>query len=201
MRKTLLEISPKNWRERDEMGVKFFGIGLILCCSSALVWAGDADKSSSGSVTDLLAPAINFLIFVGILYWALKDKFVSHFVNLERSVVEIYGQAQSKKRESTEKLKEQEGKINELQLERERIKQEADDRAKRFAKEYEVKTEQRIVKWRESAEAGLEADKTFLMGQLQEKLLERVLSESEGSLRKDAALRERAAKNLLQELS
>lgn len=185
------------------MKVKFLGISFLLVISEGIAWAAGKEgaESGGGSLKDLLAPTINFLIFFGVLYWILKDVVVGYFSSLEKNVVEVYHWAQSKKRESAEKLKDQRDKLDRLHEQREVIEKEGGERVKRFAEECGAETKKKIVKWRESLEMGLEADKAFLTRKLQEKLLDSVISKSSDALKRDKALGERATKKLLKDIS
>ena len=164
------------------------------------LWAAES-KGSHGNVTDLISPFINFLIFIGVLYWALKGKVKAYFSNLGKTVAANYSKAQGNKREAEVKFKSYQEKLNGLKSRREEFMNRNKKEIFLFEDDYKQEVQKKIQKFQEDGNAMVSAEKAALSNELTKELLEDILKRVENSFQGEMLLREKAAKNLMKGIS
>ena len=154
-----------------------------------------------GHLSDLISPTINFLIFLGILYWIFKNVVKRHFAGLQDSVTAIYQRAQDKQRQADEKRVECEKKMQNLPQKETQILQQAEHNADSFENEYQEEVRDKIAKLEQESQMRIKAEESFLVDRLNRQLLEEVLAKTKNSFECDSSLRDKAAEKLMGEIS
>jgi F-type H+-transporting ATPase subunit b len=119
---------------------------LILILSLTTLSAFAAGNGGHGSVTDLIAPAINFFILFGFLAFKLKGPAREHFTNKAKNIKETIERASQKSQQAEAKMKEQKDKMNNLDNAKKEILASAENEANDFANRNKKETTERIEK-------------------------------------------------------
>ena len=171
---------------------------LVFYASSAFAAGGG---TGVGQITDLLSPFVNFLIFLGILYWTLRGKIKNYFTQLGNNVVAIYERAQEEKRLADAKLSECEEKIKNLPQEKAQILRQVEKSASDFEIQYRDEIKDKIMKLKEDSQARIVAEETLLMNDLNRELVESVLTKTKNLFDQEDSLRAKAIKKLMKGIS
>ena len=156
--------------------------------------------SEIGQVKDLISPFINFMIFIGILYWALKESVKNHFSSYGSRISTFYKQAQTKKKQADGRLNECEAKMKNLLKETSQIFAQAEKDARNFGNEYQNEVKSRIENLSTDSLLRLKAEEASLINQLNKELLDAVLRKAKSSLNKESSLKSKVTENLIREL-
>ncbi len=167
---------------------------LLVLFSNSLYAAG------SGGIGDLAAPAVNFAIFIAILYFALRKPITSHFATHADNVAETYERAQVKKKEADAKYNEAETKMNNSDNDVEKIKQSAEEDIKRFEKEYAEEVTEKIEKYRVDSVARIKAEESTLFNNLNSKLVGMIVDKAKNQIKSDTGLKQKATEKLVKEV-
>ena len=136
-----------------------------------------------GSVTDLIYPLINFLVFAGILIWAVKPKMEIGFNKANQEVQEVMERANKKAQESAVLLAEQEGKLANLDAEVNKLYSSIDERVLIFEKAYEQETEEKIAKLEEDATKKIETERKQQIDKISGELLNQVIAQAKDKIK------------------
>ena len=136
-----------------------------------------------GSVTDLIYPLINFVVFAGILIWAVKPKMEVGFNRANQEVQEVMERANKKAQESAVLLAEQEGKLANLDAEVNKLYASIDERVQIFEKAYEQETEERIAKLEEDATKKIETERKQQIDKISGELLNQVIAQAKDKIK------------------
>ena len=166
---------------------------------SALVYAVGAE-SEVGQVTEIISPLINFAIFIGILYWALKKRFRDYFSNYRGRIATLYEQTQIKKKKAERAMNECQEKMRSVSKETSQILTQAEKDASVFGREYQNEVKNKIEKFSVDSRARLKTEGVSLLDQLKRELLDSVLSKAKSSLDGDASLKSKITANLTRDL-
>lgn len=171
-------------------------IALTVILSTVSFAAGDGGH---GSVTDLLYPLINFIFFIGILVWAVKPGMQRTFNTANQEVQEVMERANKKSQESALLLAEQEGKLENLDSEVEKLFASIDERVSVFEKAYEQETEEKISKLESDANNKIETERKQQIDKISGELLNQVIAQAKDKI-KSGGQQEAVANRLVGEL-
>lgn len=166
----------------------------LLLISTSVLAAGD------GSITDLAMPAVNFLIFCGILFAALRKPITTHFASHADNVAATYERAQIKKKEADARITEAESKMQNSDVEAKRIKEAAEADIKKFGEDYAKEIEERIEKYKQDSRARIKAEESTMLNNLNAKLVNSVVSKAKSKIGSDVSLKEKATKKLVKDV-
>ena len=172
-------------------------LGIFIFVFSFSVYAA---SEGMPQVTDLASPLVNFAIFAGILYWALKEPVKNYFSRYKNNIAMLYEQAQVKQREADVKLDECKRKMKNLSEETARVFAQAEKNAVDFGNQYQNEMQNKMEKFKVDAQIRLKAEKVSLINELNKELVESVLARTKTALEQDTSLRSKAATNLIKGL-
>lgn len=170
---------------------------LILVVSFNLFAAG---SGSGGHISDLIAPFANFVMFAGILIYTLKDPFKNYFNNNAEKVIETFERAQVKKQEADLKLSDAEVKMKNADKEVSEILTKADTDATKFSEDYKQEVINRIEKLKVDSKNKAEAEKSALINEINNTLVNEVVVKAKNKVGANASLRGKATSKLLLEI-
>lgn len=144
--------------------------------------AASKGEGHHGSLFDLKYPLLNFVIFMGILIWAVKPKMKAYFSNLNTSIQDLMERASKKAQESALLLAEQEGKLSNLDSEVEKLSKTIKDKTIEFEKFYENETAEKISKLELDATHKIETERKQEVDKLSSELLDQVISQAKANI-------------------
>lgn len=153
-----------------------------------------------GSVTDLIAPAINVGILLGVLAWKLKDPLKNYFVNKSQEVANTLERASLKSKEAQMMLEGEERKMSNLQNELKSIHSSSENDVLTFEKNLSKETEDKTHKLKADANSKIQADKKAVMDELNAELLNQVISKTKKTIKTNKDYQNKVSSKLLQGL-
>lgn len=166
----------------------------LLTITTAFAAGGD------GSIADLAAPAVNFIIFLAILFFALKNSIKSYFATHADNVAATYERAQIKKKEADARISEAETKMKNSDQEIERIKNKTKEDISNFEKTYSEEIVNRIGKYKEDSKARVKAEESTLLNNLNARLVDSVISKAKETIKADPSLKQKATERMVKEV-
>jgi F0F1-type ATP synthase membrane subunit b/b' len=164
---------------------------------SATAGYGEAHHTS---ITDLLAPAINVGILLGVLVWKLKGPLHKMFVSKADEVANTLERASLKSKEAQMMLEGESRKMNNLQNEVKNIHQQAENDVLNFEKNLSKETEDKTQKLKADANSKINADKKALMDELNAELLNEVIKKTKTTIKINKDYQNKVSTKLLQGL-
>ncbi len=157
---------------------KFLTIGLSvgLSISASVVYAAE----ESGIDPHMTWRVINFVIFVGLLFYLLKKPVTNYFKSRRESIVEELEEAQRLKEEAEKLLEETQKKLKTLEDEIKNILETFESMAENERQQILKEVERAIERIR----ASIEEEKASLMSKAKLKLLTQMSKEAIENLRK-----------------
>ncbi|MBD66930.1 MAG: hypothetical protein CME62_17135 [Halobacteriovoraceae bacterium] len=168
-------------------------LALFLLLFSSQVYAA----GGSGGPADLIFPAINLSILLGLLIYKLKGLMSDMFKKNAQEIKDNIESAAIKAKEAEMMMEMQQKKMAGADDEVSKMRSEADDLISRYEIEYKTEVEHRINKLKEDAGQKIEAERKELLDKLNASLLDQVLSNTKNKLQNDKALSESATANIL----
>lgn len=165
-----------------------------------LIMSFTANAAGAGHLTDLIAPAVNFVLLFGFMIYKLKGPLSNYFVNKANKVQETFDRAQVKQKEADSKLKMYEEKVQRSDQEVQEILKKATSDSEEFASEYREYTKQRIDKLKVDANQRIKAEETAMVRNLNENLLNQVILNAKNKISSDKNNQKVISKKMLGEL-
>ena len=162
--------------------------------------AGGAHGGGHGSVTDLLAPAVNVGILLGVLVWKLKGPLKEHFVSKSTEIANTLERASLKSKEAQMMLEAEERKVANLPNEIKAINQQSETDVVVFEKNLSKETEDKTHKLKTDATMKIQADKKALMDELNAELLNQVIAKTKSTIKTNKDYQNQVSTKLLQGL-
>lgn len=167
---------------------------------SLMIISTSAYAAGTGGISDLIAPAVNFAIFFGILYFALKVKIVDHFNGLADEVRSMMDSAAAKNKDAEAKLAEYESKMKNIDSETSKIKNEYDVDFQKFEKALKDETKTTIARMHRDVENKLASEKSVLVEELNKELVDSVIAKTKSVLDSNAETKKQATNKLISEV-
>ncbi len=174
----------------------FIALGLATKAYSS----ADAHGAAHGSITDLVAPAINVAILFGVLIYATKDKLKAYFDSNAAEVKNTLERADIKSKEAAIMLENQQRKIANLDSEIKGIHSQADTDVLVFEKNLSKETEDKISKMKIDANSKVAADKKMMVDELNQELLEQVVKKAKSTIKNNKDYQSKVSGKMLQGL-
>ncbi len=171
----------------------------ILFFAPTLLIASEAGEHHA-SVTDLIAPAINFCLLMGFLFYKLKKPISSHFTNKSEQVAQTLERVALKSQEAKSKLETQTNKLKKVDTEVEKILKSAEAEVIDFKKRYAAETQERISKMKEDAATRVAVEKNSMISQINRELIEKLVSKAKNKISSDSSLKNKVTTGILKEL-
>ncbi|MCB1044324.1 MAG: ATP synthase F0 subunit B [Acidobacteria bacterium] len=159
-------------------------IGICLISVPALASGGEGGISEGAL---LAAKAVNFLIFVGILVYFLRDAVRNFFVSRLAHIKESLELAERSRQEAKRRLDEIEEKMGNLDQELEAIERTARDDAEREKQRIQDQAAREAERIIEQARSEVENMKRHAIGELRKHILELAFAQAEQDLEGVAA--------------
>ncbi len=153
-----------------------------------------------GSVTDLIAPAVNVTILVGFLVWKLKTPLTNFFNKKSEEVSNTLERANLKSKEAQMMYENEKRKLSNLTNEVKQIHQQAESDMTLFEKNYSKEIEDKSHKLKSDANLKINADKKQLINELNTQLLDQVITNAKTTIKKNKDFQEKASTKLLKGL-
>ena len=171
----------------------------------ALGFASKAWSSSGaqghGSITDLLWPAINVAILVGVLVWKLKKPLGDHFRTKSDEVANTLERANLKSKEAQLMLDSQQRRMTNLDNEIKTIHQQTETEILAFEKKLSKEMEEKTLKLKTDANSKIQADKKQVMDDLNAELLDQVIKKTKNTIKTNKDYQSKVSSKLLQGLN
>jgi F0F1-type ATP synthase membrane subunit b/b' len=161
---------------------------------------GAAGGGHHGSVSDLIAPAINVGILLGVLIWKLKGPLKQHFISKSEEVANTLERASLKSKEAQMMLENEQRKMSNLRNEIKSIQQQAENDVLTFEKKLSKETEDKTQKLKADANAKIQADKKAIMDELNTELLGQVIAKTKSTIKTNKDYQNKVSTKLLQGL-
>lgn len=162
--------------------------------------AWSSEGGHHGSVTDLIAPAVNVGILVGFLVWKLKGPLKNHFDNKSKEVAETLERASLKSEEARVMLENQQRKMAALDKELKAIYEQAETDILVFEKNLSKEVDDKTAKLKSDANMKIQADKKSMMDQLNAELLDQVIQKTKTTIKTNKDYQNKVSTKLLQGL-
>lgn len=168
----------------------------------ALVGTAHAAGSgaSHGSVADLMWPAINFLILASFLVWKVKKPLREMFEKNANDVKYLFEHAEKKDKEASIKLTALKEKMGNLEGEKNKIMKAAEKEADDFIARSEKESKDYLRRLESDSESKLEYEKTSRVAQLEENLVDEVISKAKNKIGSDSSLSQKVTKKLISQI-
>lgn len=153
-----------------------------------------------GSITDLIAPAINVGILLGVLIWKLKGPLKEHFDNRANEVSNTLERANLKAKEAQMMLEGEERKSANLANEIKQINQQSETDVLVYEKNLSKETEDKTQKLKVDANQKIQADKKGMMDELNAELLNQVITKTKSTIKTNKEYQNKVSSKLLQGL-
>lgn len=173
---------------------RILSLFVILFASSAFA-AGGGDHH--GSITDLIAPAINVAILLGALAWKIKGPLSEHFKEKSQEVANTIERADIKSKEAAIMLDNEKRKLASVDSEVASIKQQSEQDVAMFEKKLSRETEEKTHKLKVDAESKIQADKKAIMDQISSELLTEVISKTKSTIKGNKDYQNKVSEKLL----
>jgi F0F1-type ATP synthase membrane subunit b/b' len=161
-----------------------------------------ASKSGDhGSILDLKWAAVNFVILAGFLVFKLKKPIATAFSNYSEEVKSLYGHAQEKFKEADLKLKMYEEKLSNIEGQTQKIISEGNQIIAKFESELNAETVKELKKVEVETGDKIESEKSMLITEINNELLDNVLMSVKAKLNKDKSLSDKVNQKMINSLS
>lgn len=171
---------------------------LALIISNITLAAGG--EYHGGHLKDLLVPAINFTIVFGFIAWKVIPMMKSSFVEKADSVKDLVEFAAKKDAKAQEELSASKSKLDNIEKEKENIISNAKKDGDRFEENYVAEVKASMQKMEKDSEHKLESEKKMMLKNLNESLLDEVISKAKYKIHSDNDLSDKATNNLISRL-
>lgn len=179
--------------------MRFWTAYAVLALSITKAYAAGGGHGES-HITDLIAPAINVGILLGVLAWKLKGPLADHFANKSKEVANTLERANLKSKEAQIMLEGEERKMNNLQNEIKSIQQQSETDVLVYEKNLSKETEDKTHKLKADANSKIQADKKALMDELNAELLNQVITKTKSTIKTNKDYQNKVSTKLLQGL-
>lgn len=153
-----------------------------------------------GSVSDLVAPAINVGILLGVLIWKTKGPLKAHFLNKSQEVENTLERANIKSQEAQMLLETEERKAANLDNEVKAIFEQSNKDLVVFEKNLSNETENKTHKLKADANMKIQADKKSQLDELNAELLNQVIAKTKTTIKSNKDYQNKVSSKLLREL-
>lgn len=161
---------------------------------------GHGDTAHHGSVTDLIAPAVNVALLVGFLVWKLKTPLKNHFDKAAEEVSNTLERASLKSKEAKIMLDNEERKLAHLSTEIKNINAQSEADVVSFERKLTTEIEEKSHKLKIDANAKIQADKKMMVDSLNAELLDQVLKKTKATIKGNQDYQNKVSNKLLQGL-
>jgi len=178
--------------------MKLIFISLASFISIENIFAGG--NGHHGSVTDLIAPAVNVAILVGFLVYKLKTPLSEMFTKKSEEISNTLERASLKSKEAQIMYESEVKKINNLNNEVNNIHLQSDQEVAQYEKKLAKETEEKTRKLKNDANLKIAADKKQLIDELNNQLLDQVIRNAKSTIKSNKEYMDKTSSKLLKGL-
>jgi F-type H+-transporting ATPase subunit b len=154
-----------------------------------------------GHPSDLIFPAINFVIVFGFIFFKVKRPLELFFKNNAVVIKEKVESAEIKNTEAKIRLEDYENKLKNLKSLSQNINDDYSKSVDVFTTYMKKDTDLQVQRLKEETARKLEAEKQGLIRKIQEDLVEVVIEKTKTTISADASLKSKVKKNILDKLA
>ncbi len=152
------------------------------------------------SITDLTYPAINFIVLFGFLIWKFKKPMSEMFNKKAEEVKSLMTSAAEKSKAAQDRLSTLQNKMKNLDSEVAKIKADYESDASTFTKNQAAETLLVIARVKRDLENKLEGEKNELVDQINHDLINKVIAQTQETIKSSADMKTRATQKIVSEL-
>lgn len=178
--------------------MRFWTAYAILALSFTKAYA--AAGGGHGSLTDLIAPAVNVGILLAVLAWKLKEPLRKYFADKSTDVANTLERASLKSKEAQIMLDNENRKLSNLSNEIKQLQQQTENDILAYEKNVSKETEEKTHKLKADANSKIQADKKAVMDELNTELLNAVISKTKTTIKTNKDYQHKVSSKLLQGL-
>jgi F0F1-type ATP synthase membrane subunit b/b' len=167
---------------------------------STVYAAGSTGEAHHASISDLFAPAVNVSILLGVLVWKIKNPLKTYFTTKSEEISNTLERANLKSKEAHIMLEGETRKLSNLKNEIASIKQRSEIEVANFEKLVLKETEDKTQKLKVDANSKIQADKKYIMDQLNAELLSQVIQKTKATIKTNKDYQNKVSTKLLQDL-
>lgn len=161
------------------------------------VFGSSEGSEHHASVTDLLYPAVNFVLLFGFIFWRIKKPISEMFKKSATDTQEYFNVAKEKDKEAQIKLTMYKNKMNQFEAEAEKLKKEAVEDARRYDQMKEQETNQIIDKMIQDAVLKVENERAVLMRELNSSLIDEVIAKTKNIISTNNDFKNKATEKII----
>lgn len=176
--------------------MRFWTAYAFLALGVAKAYAADGH----GSISDLIAPAVNVSILFGVLIWKTKGPLKAFFDNKSKEVEETLERASIKSKEAKMLLETEERKAANLKNEVKAIFDQTNKEVSVFEKNLSKETEEKTQKLKTDANMKIQADKKSQLDELNAELLNQVIAKTKNTIKTNKDYQNKVSTKLLRDL-
>lgn len=161
---------------------------------------GHGGGEHHGSVSDLIAPAVNVALLAGFLVWKLKKPISDSFIAKSDEVSNTLERASLKSKEAKIMLDNEQRKIAGLSAEIKSITTQSENDVATFEKNLSTEIEDKSHKLKLDANMKINADKKAMVDALNAELLDQVVKKTKATIKSNQDYQNKVSNKLLQGL-
>lgn len=178
--------------------MRFYTYGFLALVVTSSAFA--AGNGGHGSVSDLIAPAVNVAILAGFLLWKLTTPLRNHFNKMSTDVASTIERASLKSKEAQMMLENEQRKAASLSNELKLIQDQSEKDVQAFEKKLALETEEKTHKLKSDANLKIQADKKAMMDELNAELLNQVIQKTKSTIKTNKDYQTKVSSKLIQGL-
>lgn len=173
----------------------------ILILFFAIDTAMAAGGYEQGPLSSLILPALNFGAVAIFLVFVLRKPMRNFFNKNAEDVVQLYYHAEEKEKEAEIKLNMYKAKLKNLASEKNKIKEMGQKEIEEFEKKTKEETALQLSKLDEDAKSKMDYEMTMMMRELNESLLDEVISKTKATVTGDSSMKSTITHRLSNEVN
>lgn len=174
---------------------------LIVILSCIFISQAALAAGGHGSVTDLIFPAINAVIFFGFLLFKLKKPVADMFENSAKEIEEFNELAEKKSKEAKIKLDMYQEKLQGIDKDVSKIKDETLADAEKLKQTVKAETEEKLERMKRDAQNKLESEKNQIVKSIYSELVDKVIVTAKKDIKGDNDKKSKATAKLLSSIN
>lgn len=175
-------------------------ITIITASITTAYAAGASGEAHHASVGDLFAPTVNVGILIAVLVWKLKNPLKNYFTTKSEEISNTLERANLKSKEAHIMLESETRKLANLKNEIASIKHQSELEVLNYEKSLSKETEDKTQKLKVDANSKIQADKKYIMDQLNAELLNQVIQKTKTTIKTNKDYQNKVSSKLLQDL-
>jgi F0F1-type ATP synthase membrane subunit b/b' len=182
--------------------MRFYTACAIIAMSISELYASGVAGAEvhHASITDLFAPLVNVVILLSALIWKIKTPLKQYFVSKSEEIANTLERASLKSKEAHIMLEGETRKLGNLKNEIVTIHEQSQNDVKNFEKNLSKDTEDKTQKLKLDANSKIQADKKFVMNELNTELINQVILKTKTTIKTNKQYQNKVSTKLLQDL-